>query len=327
MPASQNAGMRAFHADHTEPRLPPGHRFPMHKYRLLREAVARELPQLQVQAADPASEGELALVHAPSYVAAVLEGWLTAQQQREIGFPWSPGMAERSRRSVGATVMAARAALAEGVAANLAGGTHHAGVAQGGGFCVFNDIAVAARLMQAEAWRHAGRNLRVAVIDLDVHQGNGTAEVFSDDPSVYTLSIHGAKNFPFRKVASDLDVDLPDACGDEVYLAALDRALAQLWAEHRERHDRDPDLLFYQAGVDVLAGDRLGRFPDGADEQQVGTCRSSRPCPRRADRADRVRTAEHLDAGRAGPPALAVRRRVGGTGQTNPGLNQGPLRE
>ena len=260
MPASQNAGMRAFHADHTEPRLPPGHRFPMHKYRLLREAVARELPQLQVQAADPASEGELALVHAPSYVAAVLEGWLTAQQQREIGFPWSPGMAERSRRSVGATVMAARAALAEGVAANLAGGTHHAGVAQGGGFCVFNDIAVAARLMQAEAWRHAGRNLRVAVIDLDVHQGNGTAEVFSDDPSVYTLSIHGAKNFPFRKVASDLDVDLPDACGDEVYLAALDRALAQLWAEHRERHDRDPDLLFYQAGVDVLAGDRLGRL-------------------------------------------------------------------
>ncbi|HYF17808.1 MAG TPA: histone deacetylase, partial [Ramlibacter sp.] len=172
---------------------------------------------------------------------------------REIGFPWSLAMAERARRSVGATVSACRSALREGIAANLAGGTHHARSDRGGGFCVFNDAAVAARLMQAEQ-RRLGRTLRVAVIDLDVHQGNGTARIFRDDPSVFTLSMHGQKNFPFRKEPSDLDVDLPDGCSDEPYLQALEQALAEL--------DRrfDPALVIYLAGADPHEGDRLGRL-------------------------------------------------------------------
>src|SRR5436190_16519546 len=163
-------------------------------------------------------------------------------------------MVERSRRSVGATIAAARVALREGVAGNLAGGTHHAYPDKGGGYCVFNDVAVAARLMQAEWHRRHRELLRVAVIDLDVHQGNGTAAIFRDDPTVFTLSIHGAKNFPFRKEASDLDVDLPDDTGDDAYLHALEGALAQL-------ADRfDPELVIYLAGSDPHEGDRLGRL-------------------------------------------------------------------
>jgi acetoin utilization deacetylase AcuC-like enzyme len=163
-------------------------------------------------------------------------------------------MVERARRSVGATIMAARTAFKEGVAANLAGGTHHAYAEKGGGFCVFNDVAVAARLMQAEWSRQQRRPLQVAVIDLDVHQGNGTAHIFRDDPSVFTLSLHGAKNFPFRKEASDIDVELPDGCSDVPYLEALEKALRQL-------QDRcAPDLVFYLAGADPHEGDRLGRL-------------------------------------------------------------------
>ena len=178
---------------------------------------------------------------------------------REIGFPWSDAMVERARRSVGATIAAARAALQEGVAANIAGGTHHAASDKGSGFCVFNDAAVAARLMQAERGRGtAGQAtagpLRVAVIDLDVHQGNGTASIFSGDDSVFTLSLHGARNFPFRKEAGDLDVELPDGCGDGEYLQALESALAQL-----ERRFA-PGLVIYLAGADPHEGDRLGRL-------------------------------------------------------------------
>lgn len=249
--------MRAYYADHFVLPLPDGHRFPMQKYRLLRDAIVAELPGVRLAQALPASEGELALVHTPGYVDAVLHGTLTAAQQREIGFPWSPAMAERARRSVGATVSAARDALREGVAANLAGGTHHASADTGSGFCVFNDLAVAARLMQAEWLRQHRRVLRVAVIDLDVHQGNGTAAIFRHDPTVYTLSVHGAKNFPFRKVPSDLDVDLPDGCTDTPYLAAVDAALAQLWQAHT---DHPPGLVLYQAGADPHEGDRLGRL-------------------------------------------------------------------
>ncbi len=249
--------MRAYYADHFVLPLPPGHRFPMHKYRMLRDGIVAALPQVRLAQAQPASEGELALAHTPTYIHAVLEGLLSAAQQREIGFPWSPAMAERARRSVGATVTAARDALREGVAANLAGGTHHASAGQGGGYCVFNDLAVAARLMQAEWGRQRRSLLRVAVIDLDVHQGNGTAAIFADDPTVYTLSLHGAKNFPFRKVAGDLDVDLPDGCTDAPYLQALDDALAQLWRHHG---DQPPGLILYQAGVDAFEGDRLGRL-------------------------------------------------------------------
>ena len=193
--------MRAFHADAFVLPLPPGHTFPMPKYRLLREAVAAQLPAVRIEHAPAASEGELALAHEPAWIDAVMQGTLSAAQQREIGFPWSTAMVERSRRSVGATIAAARTALIDGesVAANLAGGTHHAYAHKGSGYCVFNDVAVAARLMQAEWHRRHRRSLRVLVIDLDVHQGNGTASIFRDDPTVFTLSLHGAKNFPFRK--------------------------------------------------------------------------------------------------------------------------------
>jgi acetoin utilization deacetylase AcuC-like enzyme len=242
-----------FAATHIQ-KLPDGHRFPMGKYELLRQRLAAELPQLQLALAGPASDGELALVHTPAYIDAIALGSLSDAQQREIGFPWSEGMVERARRSVGATISAARTAMKEGVAANLAGGTHHAYADKGGGFCVFNDVAVAARLLQAEVARTRKSPLQVAVIDLDVHQGNGTASIFHHDPSVFTMSMHGAKNFPFRKEASDIDIDLPDGCTDEVYLAQLQDALAQLETRF------SPELVFYLAGADPHEGDRLGRL-------------------------------------------------------------------
>ena len=259
----ESHAVRAFHSDHFVLALPAGHSFPMSKYRLLREAAEATLPRLRVTEAPPASDGELALAHDPSWITAVVEGTTSAAQQREIGFPWSERMVERARRSVGATIAAARTALfeREGVATSLAGGTHHAYAHKGSGYCVFNDVAVAARLMQAE-WHRRGVGLRhgllrVLVIDLDVHQGNGTAAIFADDPSVFTLSLHGEKNFPFRKEASSLDVALPDGCTDEPYLAALDQALAQTW-ERLAAHP--PGLAFYLAGADPHENDRLGRL-------------------------------------------------------------------
>ncbi len=251
--------MLAFHSDHFVLPLPAGHSFPMSKYRLLREAVEASMPDLRVREAQPATDGELALAHEPAWIEAVASGATTAAQQREIGFPWSERMVERARRSVGATILAARAAVlgGEGVAANLAGGTHHAYPHKGSGYCVFNDVAVAARLMQAEWHRHHRRLLRVLVIDLDVHQGNGTAAIFRDDPTVYTFSMHGARNFPFRKEASDLDVELPDGCTDGPYLAALDTALARIWQHHGQGL---PGLAFYLAGADPHEDDRLGRL-------------------------------------------------------------------
>ncbi len=235
----------------------------MAKYSLLRDRVVAELPQVRMAQAPAASDGELALVHTPAYIDAITQGTLPAPAQREIGFPWSPGMAERARRSAGATVAAARVSLGldtgkpEGVAGNMAGGTHHSYAHKGGGFCVFNDAAVAARLMQAEWGRHfkqSRKPLQVAVIDLDVHQGNGTASIFAGDASVFTLSMHGAKNFPFRKEASDLDVELPDGCTDTPYLEALEHALQEL-----ERRF-EPGLVLFLAGADPFEGDRLGRL-------------------------------------------------------------------
>ena len=258
--------MRAYHSDQFVLPLPPGHTFPMSKYRLLREAAETTLPGVRVIEAPAASDGELALAHDPDWITAVVEGTTSAAQQREIGFPWSERMVERARRSVGATVAAARSALfgedgvGEGVAANLAGGTHHAYAHKGSGYCVFNDVAVAARLMQAEWNRRQDvrrRLLRVIVIDLDVHQGNGTAAIFRDDPSVFTLSLHGAKNFPFRKEASDIDVELPDGCTDGPYLDALEAALVRAWASHAQAL---PGLAFYLAGADPHENDRLGRL-------------------------------------------------------------------
>lgn len=268
--------MHAYYADQFVLPLPEGHRFPMAKYRMLRDRIAQELPGVALHAAPTAMDAELVLAHAPAYVQAVATGTLTPAEQREIGFPWSEAMAERARRSVGATLGACRAALRDGVAGNLAGGTHHSYADKGSGFCVFNDVAVAARLMQAEhaeaqhtqstdpdAGRAPPLPLQVAVIDLDVHQGNGTAHIFQGDASVFTLSLHGERNFPFRKEASDLDVPLPDGCGDADYLQALDQALEVLAQRFR------PGLVLYLAGADPHEGDRLGRLALSYDGLQA----------------------------------------------------------
>ncbi|TAL22341.1 MAG: histone deacetylase [Aquabacterium sp.] len=261
--------MQAFYCDDTPMALPEGHRFPMEKYRMLRERVARLLPQVDLHGSDPVSVEQLCLAHDAAYVRAVEDGKLEPAVQREIGFVWSPQLVLRSRRSVGATLQAARAALTDGIAVNLAGGTHHASAARGAGFCVFNDVAVAARVVQQEqqGWHaraggEGSRRMQIAVVDLDVHQGDGTAAIFADDPSVFTLSMHGERNFPFTKIRGDLDVDLPDGCGDPRYLDELDIALAQMWTLTAARA---PQLLFYLAGCDPHEGDRLGRLRLTAD--------------------------------------------------------------
>ena len=241
--------MDAFYADHFVLPLPEGHRFPMSKYRLLRDGVAGA-PGLNLLEAPAATDTQLLLAHDPVYVQKVITGTLEPKEQREIGFPWTPGMVERSRRSVGATIAACQSAMRDGIAVNLAGGTHHAYRNKGSGFCVFNDAAVAARVMQ----RQSEHGFKVAIIDLDVHQGNGTAAIFKNDASVFTLSLHGDKNFPFRKEPSDLDVPLADGVSDEAYLEALDAALEQL------NKVFTPDLLIYLAGADPHEGDRLGRL-------------------------------------------------------------------
>lgn len=255
--AAQSAAMRAYCSDRFTIPLPPGHRFPISKYALLRDRVAASCPEVEMIEAPPATDGELALAHSPGYVHDATQGLLSAAAMREIGLPWSPALVERARRSVGATLCAARSALRDGVSAQLAGGTHHAHADRGAGFCVFNDTAVAARLMQAEAHRGQRRSLRVLVIDLDVHQGDGTATIFADDPTVFTLSLHGAHNFPVRKACSDLDVALPDGCGDDAYLDALDSALDATW---QRLADAPVGLAFYLAGADPHEGDRLGRL-------------------------------------------------------------------
>ncbi|HEY8607598.1 MAG TPA: histone deacetylase [Noviherbaspirillum sp.] len=241
--------MRAYYSDHFVLPLPPGHRFQMQKYRMLRDRARDTVPGLVFDEAPAATDGVLALAHHPSYIDRVSRGVLSPAEQKAIGFPWSPQMVERSRRSTGATIAACRAAFEEGVAVNLAGGTHHACADRGEGFCVFNDAAVAARLMQAER-----RAQRVAVVDLDVHQGNGTAAILAGDDSVFTLSLHGERNYPFTKERSDLDVALPDGTGDDDYLAALEAALHPLLDGFR------PQLIIYLAGADPHAGDRLGRL-------------------------------------------------------------------
>ncbi len=241
--------MNAYYSDCFVLPLPAGHRFPMAKYRMLREAAAAQLPSLQFHQAPTTTDGVLALAHHPQYIHRVATGALSADEQRAIGFPWTPEMVERSRRSAGATIAACRAAFDEGVAVNLAGGTHHAHADRGEGFCVFNDAAIAARLMQAER-----RASRVAIVDLDVHQGNGTASILAKDESVFTLSLHGESNYPFDKAVSDLDIALPDGTGDADYLTALDRALDILFTRF------DPQLIIYLAGADPHEGDRLGRL-------------------------------------------------------------------
>jgi acetoin utilization deacetylase AcuC-like enzyme len=264
--------MRAFYCDHFVLPLPPEHRFPMAKYRLLRERVLAEAIVAAGDLCEPAAAAwdDLRRVHTAAYVDGVATGTLSPEIQRAIGFPWSPAMVERARRSVGGTISAARVALGEGTAANLAGGTHHAFADRGAGYCVFNDIAVATRVLL-----HEGRVARVLVVDLDVHQGDGTAAIFAEEPAVFTFSMHGASNFPFRKQVSDLDISLPDGTGDEEYLARLERHLLPLVEGHQ------PDLVFYLAGADPYEGDRLGKLRltiDGLrarDTFVFGTCRAA----------------------------------------------------
>ena len=231
--------------------LPAGHRFPIEKYALLRDRVVAERLVAPENLHEPARARveDLLLVHTPEYVQSIVDGTLSPSAQRVLGLPWSPELAERSFRAVGGTCEAALHALHDGVAINLAGGTHHAFPDRGEGYCVFNDVAVAIRLLQRR-----GRIVRAAVVDLDVHQGNGTHAIFEHDPSVFTLSVHGQRNYPFHKVPGSLDIELSDGTRDDEYLGHLWRALAQLDAFG------PVDVVMYLAGADPLRGDRLGRL-------------------------------------------------------------------
>ena len=240
--------MRVFYTDHFVLPLPDGHRFPMQKYALLREAVQAYAPH-SLEEAPAAQDDELLLAHDAAYIERMSRGGLTAAEIRQIGFPWSAQMAERARRSAGATIAASKAALNQRCAINLAGGTHHAFADHGEGFCCYNDAAVAARVMQRD---HGVQ--RVLICDLDVHQGNGTASLFRGDDSVFTFSMHGARNYPVRKEISDRDVELQDGCNDATYLAALEQHLPQIIKAFQ------PQAMVYLAGADPYEGDRLGRL-------------------------------------------------------------------
>ncbi|WP_112322662.1 histone deacetylase family protein [Oceanibium sediminis] len=240
-----------YHTDYVAP-LKPGHRFPMSKYGYLREALIarRLLPEAGGYIAPaPAGFAQIASVHAPDYVDRVFTQSLHPEEVRVLGLPGSAAVARRARLSVAGTTLAARLALEHGVACNAAGGSHHAGPTGGAGYCVFNDVAVAARTLLDE-----GQVARVLIVDLDVHQGDGTARIFADDSAVYTLSVHGARNYPVRKARSDHDVGLPDGTADAAYLAAVRGALDEALVRHA------PDIVFYNAGVDPFEGDRLGRL-------------------------------------------------------------------
>ena len=243
--------MALFYSDVFTLPLPPGHPFPASKYERLRHRLLAGgcFDEREFHVAEPVSGEELLRVHCPEYVKRVVGGTLDARELRAIGLPWSERLVERSRRSAGATLAAARQALTQGWAANLGGGTHHAFRDRGSGYCVFNDVAIASRALQVEAGLQ-----RIAVVDCDVHQGNGTAALFDGDESVFTFSIHAAKNFPARKERSDLDVELDDDTRDDEYLWHLERALDETLERAR------PQLAFYLAGADPYEGDRLGRL-------------------------------------------------------------------
>jgi acetoin utilization deacetylase AcuC-like enzyme len=233
---------RLFYCDHHTMPLPAGHRFPAEKYAMLRAMLEAD-GAFRFEPAPFADRADLVRAHAPEYVAAILDGSVDPRVMRRIGFPWSEGLVRRSLASVGGTLAATADALETGFGGNLAGGTHHAFYAEGAGFCVFNDLAVAIR----------SRGLRAAVIDLDVHQGDGTAAIFEGDKSVLTISVHGGNNFPFHKQSSTIDIALPDGTGDREYLERVAEVLPAVAAFR-------PEIVFYQAGVDGLASDRLGRL-------------------------------------------------------------------
>ncbi len=264
--------MRVYFCDHFEVVLPPKHRFPMHKYGLLRERLLAEglVGEADLIPAEAAPLEDIHAVHDAGYVQGFLSGELDRKVIQRIGFPWSEAMVMRSLGSVGSTLGAVEAALEDGISGSLAGGTHHAYRDFGSGYCVFNDLAVAARRLLDR-----GAVARVLVFDVDVHQGDGTASIFQDDERVFTCSIHGERNFPSRKMTSDLDVALPDGTGDDEYLAQLDRALDESMERAR------PDIVLYQGGVDVLADDHLGRLGLSAagvferDRRAIGRFRSA----------------------------------------------------
>lgn len=243
--------MKACYTDRYEVPLIPSHPFPMQKYRLVREKLLAEstLSYWHLEEPSPAFDDDILLAHSADYWLRCCRNELSASEVRRIGFPWSPALIQRSRASVQGTIDAARNASKDGIASNLSGGTHHAFADHGEGYCVLNDIAIAARVLQRD-----GLASRIAVVDCDVHQGNGTAAIFAADPTVFTFSIHAEKNFPLRKEASDLDVNLPNGAGDDDYLRALQDHLPLILSEFR------PDFVFYQAGVDPLRGDRLGKL-------------------------------------------------------------------
>jgi acetoin utilization deacetylase AcuC-like enzyme len=238
---------RLFYCDHHPIPLPPGHKFPVAKYALLRALLAAD-GIYDFQPAPLADADTIELAHDTAYVQAILNGTAGERVMRRIGFPWSPELVRRTLASVGGTLAASRDAMERGFGGNLAGGTHHAFRGEGSGFCVFNDLAVAIL-----ALRRDGLAGRAAVIDLDVHQGDGTAAIFAEDPAVLTLSMHGENNFPFRKQRSRIDVALADGTGDAEYLHQLQEVLPEVTAFR-------PEVIFYQSGVDALAGDRLGRL-------------------------------------------------------------------
>jgi acetoin utilization deacetylase AcuC-like enzyme len=243
--------VKAFSADRLILPLPAGHRFPAEKYVRLRQRIesSPEFAGVDLRVPEAASEAQLVLVHTPEYVGAVLSGTLTDRQVRRIGLPWSPELAERSRRSVGGTLAACEAALVDGRAIHLGGGTHHAFPDHGAGYCVFNDVAVAVRHLQQQDLA-----ARILILDLDVHQGDGTAAIFAGDPSVYTCSLHGEGNFPFHKQIGDLDLPFPSGTQDALYLETLAGILPRVLDASR------PDLVVYLAGADPFEEDTLGRL-------------------------------------------------------------------
>ncbi|QDV28322.1 Histone deacetylase-like amidohydrolase [Planctopirus ephydatiae] len=237
--------------------LPPGHRFPMSKYSALRERIdlalrSGEIDPCTIELLEPpaATDAQILLAHNADYLYKVSAGEMTRDDIKRLGFPWSPELIERSRRSSGATIEAARSALVHGFGANLAGGTHHAYADRAEGFCIFNDSVIAARVLQKEQLVQ-----RVLIVDGDVHQGNGTAAITRQDPSIFTFSIHSERNYPFVKETSDLDCGLPDETGDDAYLAALDEGLAAC-----ARRFPQPDLVLFLAGADPFEGDKMGRL-------------------------------------------------------------------
>ena len=261
--------LRLYYCDHYPIPLPQGHKFPIEKYAMLRGLLAAD-GGYDLIPAPFATSADIELAHDPDYVQSILHGTVEDRVMRRIGFPWSPELVRRTLASVGGTLAAARDAMQCGLGGNLAGGTHHAFRHQGSGFCVFNDLAIAILALRREALA-----ARAVVIDLDVHQGDGTAAIFENDRDVLTISLHGEHNFPFRKQRSRIDVALPDGTADREYLYHLEQVLPEMISF-------GPEVVFYQAGVDGLAADRLGRLAlthDGLRDRDVLVRRAAAGIP------------------------------------------------